>query len=369
MEEHFSRFFDQAASVVNDGTDDVRATSPQLGEMAEALVPAGLTSRWGDALGWPAWMLEGTGKEFTIPMPAKVRLCDDLVVIGNVLRRFGATELLAILLSDLDSFVSPRTLDVYRSAPDCATLLRFVVKAFNIQNPHMYAAIGEDDGGLLVEVSSLPDLGPLGQFSECAVVAVLARLCTIFIPRLRRLSNGRDTWPRLYLRQSDEQTIARLAAIDLFKVVSSQRHSAIFVPRECLSLINPNADAEAWKLAQESLRRDWTKNRSALSIGSLRLHVRQAIIRTQRAPDLEELARHLGMSKRTISRKLANIGMSFQVLVNEEKMKLARQELLAGSKTAQAVARTLGYSTAASFGRAFRNAHGVSPHEWRARQI
>jgi len=85
-----------------------------------------------------------------------------------------------------------------------------------------------------------------------------------------------------------------------------------------------------------------------------------------RRPALQEIARDLGMSTRTLQRKLGESGMTFQQVVEETRRELARHYLFQSTVELNGVAFLLGYEDTNSFFRAFQNWEGTTPGEWRA---
>lgn len=77
-------------------------------------------------------------------------------------------------------------------------------------------------------------------------------------------------------------------------------------------------------------------------------------------PTLPEVARRLSLSPRTLKRRLAERGVDFRMLLEEEQHARALQ-LLATELPLDEVAERLGYSDVANFGRAFRRWTGTTP--------
>jgi AraC-like DNA-binding protein len=83
-------------------------------------------------------------------------------------------------------------------------------------------------------------------------------------------------------------------------------------------------------------------------------------------PAQETIARALGMSSRTLQRRLAAEGTTYQALVEKTREDLARSYLAAGWSVT-AVAFTLGFADTSSFSRAFRRWTGKSPSDYGTR--
>lgn len=89
--------------------------------------------------------------------------------------------------------------------------------------------------------------------------------------------------------------------------------------------------------------------------------------RSERLPDLADVARQLGYSQRTFRRRLTERGTSFMDCVNDVRHQLALRYLATTTFTVEAIAERLGYSDTANFRHAFRRWTGVSPSAYVAR--
>jgi AraC-like DNA-binding protein len=86
-----------------------------------------------------------------------------------------------------------------------------------------------------------------------------------------------------------------------------------------------------------------------------------------RRPGLEDVAKELRLSSRTLQRRLSAERVTFQQLMQEARRELARHYLLHSSLELNETAYLLGYEDAHSFFRAFHDWEGTPPGEWRAR--
>jgi AraC-like DNA-binding protein len=86
-----------------------------------------------------------------------------------------------------------------------------------------------------------------------------------------------------------------------------------------------------------------------------------------RRPGIEDVAKELRLSARTLQRRLADDGATFQQMVQDARHELARHYLTHSSLELNETAYLLGYEDAHSFFRAFHEWEGTSPGEWRKR--
>jgi len=82
---------------------------------------------------------------------------------------------------------------------------------------------------------------------------------------------------------------------------------------------------------------------------------------------LEDMARTLNMSSRTLIRRLKAEGTHYQALVDEEHKRLAQLYLASQRHTVESVAAALGYKDASSFRRAFKRWFGALPSAYSER--
>jgi AraC-like DNA-binding protein len=82
-------------------------------------------------------------------------------------------------------------------------------------------------------------------------------------------------------------------------------------------------------------------------------------------PDLDAVARQLGMSARTLQRRLREEGTAFAAVLSEFRQDMARPLLRDGQLAVSEVAFLLGYEDPSSFQRAFRRWSGRSPRAFR----
>ncbi|MNC54388.1 HTH-type transcriptional regulator VirS [compost metagenome] len=85
--------------------------------------------------------------------------------------------------------------------------------------------------------------------------------------------------------------------------------------------------------------------------------------------DIQAVARQLGMSNRTLQRKLTDEGTSFKQLLTEARHEQALEYLADPSLDIKEVAFLIGYEDQNSFYRAFRLWEGDTPARWRSEHL
>ena len=83
------------------------------------------------------------------------------------------------------------------------------------------------------------------------------------------------------------------------------------------------------------------------------------------SPEIHDVAKELGMSCRTLQRRMTAEQTTFRRLISDARRELARSYLLQPALELAEVACLLGYEDPNSFFRAFREWEGTTPSEWR----
>jgi AraC-like DNA-binding protein len=89
---------------------------------------------------------------------------------------------------------------------------------------------------------------------------------------------------------------------------------------------------------------------------------------TGRRPKMQDIARELHISPRTLQRRLQDTGCNFQQVMEEARHQLARHFLTHSVLELSEAAYLLGYEDSSSFVRAFRTWEGIPPSRWREAQ-
>lgn len=123
---------------------------------------------------------------------------------------------------------------------------------------------------------------------------------------------------------------------------------------------NPQAVALAEALCRDAVAR--RRDRGGDLVHEVRVLLTQHVAR---GASMEEVARALAMSQRTLRRRLDVAGTSYQRLLEEVRSSLARELLATGVLSVEDVAQRLGYAEASTFIVAFSRWHGMTPSRYR----
>ncbi len=97
-------------------------------------------------------------------------------------------------------------------------------------------------------------------------------------------------------------------------------------------------------------------------VGKVRAHLSDL---TDGTPSLTRIAKQLGMSERTLRRRLQDLGTSYSAIVDEVRFTRAKLMLMEASMTTEVIAEQLGYTETSNFRHAFRRWAGHSPRAFR----
>jgi AraC-like DNA-binding protein len=156
--------------------------------------------------------------------------------------------------------------------------------------------------------------------------------------------------------------------LELFEGNASWGHerATIIVPRVLCKQVSPLTNSTSFTLVLAALREIAMQKGQ---INNLKARVSETLDGVTRGRvDAVDVARKMGMSKRTFERRLSGEGSNFRDLVNESNKKRLEHLLLDTRLTAEAIADRLGYHDASSLLRACRRLYGI-PYSQLRRQV
>jgi len=196
---------------------------------------------------------------------------------------------------------------------------------------------------------------------------VLTDLCFAWVLSLARHGTGTQLSPlRIELAQPRSYGRALERHFGCPIVFGSIRNAIVFRTSDAaLPLVTSNADLLATLAPQLD-----AELKQHISQDTFPERVRASIQRklVGQRPRVQEIARDLRISSRTLQRRLQDAGFSFQQVLEQSRHQLARHYLNNPVLELTETAYLLGFEDANSFVRAFRTWEGVPPARWRESQ-
>lgn len=148
------------------------------------------------------------------------------------------------------------------------------------------------------------------------------------------------------------------------QVYFGQSENILLVSRDVLNLPNRRADPELCRYLQrhaDNLLAQYA--RPVTFVEQVRCQVLEGLRRQD--VNAANLARQIGMSPRTLHRRLQEHGTSYQALLDTVRCELARSYLGERHLAIEEVAFLLGFAETSTFYRAFKRWTGITPGEYR----
>ena len=144
--------------------------------------------------------------------------------------------------------------------------------------------------------------------------------------------------------------------------VYKSARNAVVLRKEDAEVPLPMYDAHLVRLLEDQCRAQLERR----SVAGIAGQVRQQLLGPLGlVASFEDMAKALNMAPRSLRRKLEEEGSSYRTLVEDERKQLADRLLVSTDMKIDELALQLGYTDTASFTRAFRRWHGVSPGAYR----
>ncbi|MEU1431654.1 AraC family transcriptional regulator [Nocardia sp. NPDC005746] len=245
---------------------------------------------------------------------------------------------------------------VIRDEPDVRGALRVLSRHENMYNEALHTRLTEHNAIATIRLAL--DLGGPGgtrQAIELAV-GVLHGLLRGFL--------GTD-WQPLEVRFShpaprDRRTHYRVLGSN---IVFDADFNGILTYATDLDSPNAMSDPQLRTYAQQLL--DSTPDTHTTTTLDRVRELIELLLPTGRC-SVDQIARSLGVDRRTIHRHLAAEGHTFTTLLDDIRAELARHLVANRRHTLTEIAELLAFSTPGNFTRWFRNRHGRTPTQWRA---
>lgn len=244
--------------------------------------------------------------------------------------------------------------DLFVSADDLRSALHDLIRYFHLVTRGGVAMLNVDGGVAEIQLAFTGPYGDAATVFEDAVVGILFHAMRNFL--------GVE-WRPSEVLLSHTPTSGAEAYRRFFG--APVRFNAL-----CTAIVFPGDDLRRPMIVREMERR---RLEAAASEASTRLgigfdeQVRWAIRAHLGMANLTiaPIAEELGMSRRTLNRRLAERNLTFAHLLRAVRFATARQLLVESETPLAEIATAIGYSELSIFSTAFRAWSGVAPREWR----
>lgn len=272
--------------------------------------------------------------------------------------KLAEIEDFGLRLAELRGFsnLGPVTM-LARDEPDIRSALSIFTAYLPLHNEALTIDLSEQDD-LAVLACAVAGEGPRVQATDVAV-AMLHRI-------LRQLLGASWAPIAIYLERERPVHSSQFARVFGAPIHYGQDFSGIALSRADLD--RPN------QLAQAALRPYAAQVRAALP-GLSDLPMAERVTRLLRAMlagrrcTATLAAERLGLSRRTLERRLAEECTSFHTLLDEVRSELARGQLTGSRRNNSEIAELLGFASSAAFTDWFGKRHGLPPQAWRREQV
>lgn len=336
------------------GREDAKIAISILGATTQLEVPTATTLHFGQWLGWPDWLRDGTTLEGSGPLPRTVTLADDLIIIGNIIDNADCFALVERMLTTPRPVMGTTGVLSLLHAPDLGTALRTVVRAMAAQNPFLIIQLEEGESHIGVSLSPPWPMGPLFQFAALTGLALIYRA-------VEALSCSDAAEMVLETRLAEMPQAQTMLAHFNCSVEPTGAAERLRFPAAWQAIANPDYDPQLWAVAQTKIAALEAMTGESEDVARVRAAIAQMLGQEHRVPRLKQISMALSLSSRTLVRLLAKHGTSFHALVEQERR--GKALLLIGdcSISLAETARLLGFTDMSSFGRSFRQWFGETP--------
>jgi AraC-like DNA-binding protein len=221
-------------------------------------------------------------------------------------------------------------------------------------------AMVERDGALLLTLRAVHQNPVLRRHIFECVLVLLARM-------YRFVTGYPDLAPRrLWLEHKppSEAAAAMIAREANCPIEYGAATTGLEIAPETLSAVLNEFGDDAMRMAENLARQQLDEQqRSGDGIGQIRLHVHDLMMTS--TPRRELVADRLNISVRTLDRRLADAGLTWQSLLDGLRLQLAREYLTDPGMTIREIAGRLGFADIRAFQRRFRVWTGMTPSEYR----
>lgn len=239
-----------------------------------------------------------------------------------------------------------------RDEPTLRSALEALVRHMHVHNEALVLRVEQVSNLVIIRAEMLTESGrPVRQAIELAV-GVMFRVLSVFL--------GAGWEPRLLcFTHAAPQSLAVHRRVFGRKIEFGHEFNGIVCNAADLDAPNPGADPVMARYTRRLLE----DNEAAQASMAGRVRQIVALLLARGHCQVERVAQHLGMDRRTVARHLSSEGTTFSALVDQLRAELLERYLEGRSHPLAQIAALLGFSSPSSFSRWHRQQFGRAASE------
>lgn len=244
-----------------------------------------------------------------------------------------------------------------KTAPDLGASLKLVERYFRLVTDSVVYRLDTSGTRAFLRVEYTDALHPVRQLrNECALVAFARNMC-----RFVETDLGFEL---VTFRHDCRSALSDYEAIFRCPVQFGAKRDAIVLPAVALQLPNRLGDKAVCDFLVQHLEEETQKLPSETPL-VMDLMTRLTERLRHGVPQATEIASAMGMSERTLYRRLPDEGLTFRAVLGRAQTALARELLATSNCSIAEVAFLTGFSEQSAFSRAFKRWVGQAPGQYR----
>ncbi|MEV0299226.1 AraC family transcriptional regulator [Nocardia sp. NPDC050710] len=244
---------------------------------------------------------------------------------------------------------------IIRDEPDARSALRVISRHDHLYNEALHTRLTEHNGIATIRLTL--DLGEPGETRQAVelAVGVLHGLLRGFLGTDWQPLEVRFTHPAPRDRRTHHRLLGPHISFD-------QDFNGILTYTTDLDAANAMSEPQLRAYARQFF--DSVRDAPTVTTIDRVRELIELLLPTGRC-SVEQIARSLGVDRRTIHRHLAAEGQTFTTLLDATRDELAQHLVTNRRHTLTEIAELLAFSSPGNFSRWFRQRHGCSPTQWR----
>lgn len=185
-----------------------------------------------------------------------------------------------------------------------------------------------------------------------------------FLKLIRLFAGPQATPSKVSFEYAAPRNVREYERVFTNTALFEQRFTGIEFPRRFLSCSPLHTSSELFAVLRNQAERVLERRAPTQALAELLRRFLEACV-PARIPTMSVAAKELGMSARSLRRRLSKEGVSYRALLQDALERSAIRMLSASGRSVQETAYAVGFSDPAAFNRAFKRWKGVTPKQFR----